>query len=265
MPSSSFSSIVSRAKISVTAGVPRVMVPVLSRTTVSIFPACSRCSPPLISIPLAAPTPVPTMIAAGVASPRAQGQATTRTVTMCIKELSKPAPLRYQPPKVSRETAIIAGTKTAATLSASRWMGALEPCASSTRRIIWARTVSCPTFVARKVKLPKLLIEAPTTSSPGFFSTGMLSPVRWDSSMLVCPSMMTPSTGTLSPGRTTTRSPTATSSAGMSISTPPRITRAVFDCSCTSFSMASEVLPRARASSSLPSKITVMSMAADSK
>ena len=131
-----------------------MMVPVLSRTTISIFSARSRCSPPLMRIPFPAPTPVPTMMAVGVASPSAQGQATTRTVTMCIREFSKPAPLMYQPAKVIRAMAIMAGTKTLETRSARRWIGALVPCASSTRRMIWASTVSWPTLVARKVKLP---------------------------------------------------------------------------------------------------------------
>jgi hypothetical protein len=40
----------------------------------------SRGSPPLISIPLEAPTPVPTITAVGVAKPKAQGQAILRTV-----------------------------------------------------------------------------------------------------------------------------------------------------------------------------------------
>ncbi len=95
-------------------------------------------------------------------------------------------------------------------------MGAFEPCASSTSRTIWARTLSFPTRVARKRKLPVLLIVAPMTSSPGFFSTGMLSPVIIDSSTADRPSRTTPSTGIFSPGRTMTMSPTTTCSMGMS-------------------------------------------------
>src|SRR5215469_6700693 len=45
----------------------------------------SRLSPPLIRIPCSAPFPVPTIIAVGVARPRAHGQATTRTATAATR------------------------------------------------------------------------------------------------------------------------------------------------------------------------------------
>ena len=64
--------------IFVTTGVPWVMVPVLSRTTVSMLWAVSRASADLIRMPFVAPLPVPTIIAVGVASPSAQGQEMTR-------------------------------------------------------------------------------------------------------------------------------------------------------------------------------------------
>ena len=54
------------------------MVPVLSRTTVSMLWAVSRASADLIRMPFVAPLPVPTIIAVGVASPSAQGQEITR-------------------------------------------------------------------------------------------------------------------------------------------------------------------------------------------
>lgn len=47
--------------------------------------AISSGSPPLIRIPFWAPTPVPTMTAVGVASPREQGQAMDRTVMAAWK------------------------------------------------------------------------------------------------------------------------------------------------------------------------------------
>src|SRR5439155_523995 len=64
---------------SVTEGVPFVSVPVLSKTTVVRRCAFSRYSPPLMRRPFSAPLPVPTMIAAGVAMPRAHGQAMIST------------------------------------------------------------------------------------------------------------------------------------------------------------------------------------------
>ena len=56
-------------------------MPVLSNTTVVSLPAISSASPPLIRMPFSAPLPVPTMIAVGVARPRAHGQAMISTVT----------------------------------------------------------------------------------------------------------------------------------------------------------------------------------------
>ena len=64
---------------SVTRGSPLVIVPVLSRTTISVFPVSSRDTAVLNRSPFFAPSPLPTMIATGVASPRAQGQLITST------------------------------------------------------------------------------------------------------------------------------------------------------------------------------------------
>jgi hypothetical protein len=125
--------------------------------------------------------------------------------------------------------------------------------------------VSAPTFVARKRNEPSLLSVAPTTVSPGFFSTGIGSPVSIDSSTAEAPSSTVPSTGTFSPGRTMTMSPTTTCSTGTSISSPPRVTRAVLAASPMSARMASDVRPLARASSSFPSSTKVMSSAEVSK
>jgi len=49
---------------------------------------------------------------------------------------------------------------------------------------------------------PVPLMVAPTTLLSGDFSTGIDSPVIIDSSMVLRPSRMTPSTGIFSPGRT---------------------------------------------------------------
>ena len=141
-------------------------------------------------------------------------------------------------------------------------MGALLPCACSTRRIIWASAVSLPTLVASNFSRPCLLIVAPMTSSPTILSTGKLSPVIMLSSTAECPSMITPSTGTFSPGRTRTTSPDTTSAMGISTSCPLRTTRAVLACSPINFLIASLVWPLARTSSNLPSTMRVMMAAA---
>ena len=80
----SFSSIPFVDIISVNSGSPFVIVPVLSNTMVSILWVISKCSPDFIKIPCSAAFPVPTIIAVGVASPRAHGQAITSTATEFI-------------------------------------------------------------------------------------------------------------------------------------------------------------------------------------
>ncbi len=210
-------------KISVTAGSPRVNVPVLSSTTVSILPASSNASASRMIIPFSAALPVPTIIAVGVARPSAHGQATTSTATAFIRANSKAGsgPQKNQSKNEIIEMAKTTGTKYPVTVSAYFWIGALDDCASSTNFMTVARKVSEPTLVARNLKAPVLLMVAPTTASPTFLSTGMDSPVTMDSSRAEYPSMIIPSTGTFSPGLTSRISPTLTSSIGTSISCFP--------------------------------------------
>lgn len=67
--------------------------------------------------------------------------------------------------------------------------------------------MSSPTAVALHLIKPDLLIVPADTLSPNVLSTGILSPVRADSSTAVLPSVISASTGILSPGRTTNTSP----------------------------------------------------------
>ena len=62
-------------------GLPSVSVPVLSITSVSTFSMISSASAFFTKTPACAPRPVPTIIAIGVANPRAHGQAIIRTAT----------------------------------------------------------------------------------------------------------------------------------------------------------------------------------------
>ena len=101
--------------------------------------------------------------------------------------------------------------------------------------------------------------------SPAALSTGMLSPVSADSFTAPPPSITTPSTGMLSPGRTTNTSSFITCSMGTVVSAPSRTTTAVFGASFISPLSASVVRPLERASSSLPTVISVRIIAADSK
>ena len=137
---------------SVTWGLPSVTVPVLSRMTVSTRWAVSSASALLMRMPFSAPLPVPTMMATGVARPRAQGQEMTSTEMPMDSAKSNSAPSSSQTTVASAAMVITAGTKMDATLSASLAMGALEAEASSTNRMIWERVVSSPTRVARNLR-----------------------------------------------------------------------------------------------------------------
>ena len=116
-----------RVSMSVTAGAPSVMVPVLSKITISILWDASKASPFLNKTPASAPLPVPTIMAVGVASPRAQGHAITRTDISTVRENSKDSPLISQTENEIMETANTTGTKYSATLSASLAIGAFDP------------------------------------------------------------------------------------------------------------------------------------------
>ena len=186
---------------------PVVTVPVLSSTTVSTSRVDSSTSGPLISRPSCAPRPVPTIRAVGVARPSAHGQAMIRTATAAVNADAALPPVASQTPRVASEMAITTGTNTADTRSARRWTCALPVWASVTRRAICASAVSAPTLVARTTSRPPAFTVAPASSEPGLTSTGIDSPVSMLMSMADVPSSTTPSVATLSPGRTTKRSP----------------------------------------------------------
>src|SRR3989344_4582493 len=105
---------------SVTSGLPLVKVPVLSKTIVLILQACSSGSPPLTKIPFSAPLPVPTIMAVGVAKPKAHGQAITITAVKAINAKDNVAPsTKYQTVKVMIAKTITTGTNQAEILSAT--------------------------------------------------------------------------------------------------------------------------------------------------
>ncbi len=137
-----------------TAGRPSVTVPVLSNTTVSSRPLRSSGSPPLIRTPSSAPRPVETITAVGTASPMAQGQAMISTVTAATMawRYAGSGPSTSHSTKVAIAIAITTGTKTAEIRSARRWIGAFDPCACCTSRMMRERTVSAPTRSTRNAQ-----------------------------------------------------------------------------------------------------------------
>ena len=216
-------------------------------------------------MPWRAAMPVPTISVAGVARPRAQGQAMTSTDTAFKMAATASPRSSHQASPVTNAITITAGTNTALTLSTSCWMGALWAWADSTRRTMRASCVSAPTAVVRTTTRPSRLSAPPVTCCPTSRATGRLSPVSSDSSRCVRPSMIWPSVGSRSPGRTTTSEPTRSADSGTSISTPSRRIRAVSGRRRRRASSDASVWRLARASIHLPSITSVMTVAALSK
>ena len=250
---------------SVTFGVPLVIVPVLSSTTISVLPAFSSVVAFLNSMPFFAPTPFPTIIATGVASPNAHGQLITRTEMARASAKPTVSPAISQITRVTTAIAITTGTKMPETLSAAFATGAFVADASLTIRIICEISVSSLTLIASHFINPDTFIAAALTSSPTALSTGMLSPVSADSLTAQCPSMIRPSAGMLSPVRTMNISPFLISDISTVTSTPSRSITAVLGVSFFNPSSALVVLPFDRASSILPTVMSTKIIAADSK
>ena len=175
-----------------TAGLPAVMVPVLSSTTVSTFASPSSAAPPFTRMPRRAATPVATMMAVGVASPSAHGHAMTSTAMALVNAIisaslrglaasgNAAAPNTTHSTKVSTDAPSTITVNHALTVSASRATGARSDCASSTIRTICCSTVSAPTFEARKTIAPLVLSVPAMMASPARLATGTLSPVNID-------------------------------------------------------------------------------------
>ena len=123
-----------------------------------------------------------------------------------------------------------------------------------------------PIFSERMIREPLVFRVAPMTLSPIRLVIGKGSPVSIDSSTELLPSVITPSTGTFSPGRILSKSPTWTCVRGTSSSVPSgRIRRAVLGASPRSDLIAAEVCERAFNSNICPSRVNEMMTAEASK
>ena len=246
-------------------GLPWVKVPVLSKTTQSTLWASSRAAISLMRIPDRAALPVPTMMAVGVASPNAQGQAITSTATLLRMALCQSPPSSPHNNRVSRAIPSTTGTNRALILSTSRCTGALPACADSTRAMMRESMLLAPRLSAITSSRPLPLMAPPMTRCPTPLSTGKLSPVSRDSSTWLIPSTTTPSTGMRSPGRITTLSPTTSSARGRVTICPARTTLAISGRRACKAAMALRVWRLARSSSHLPSNTRVITVAEASK
>ena len=127
-------------------GFPSVSVPVLSTTTIETCSRSSSASALRNRTPTSAARPAPTMIDIGVASPSAHGQAMISTATAFTSAWARrgSGPNDAHTKKVATATSMTTGTNHADTLSARRWIGARDRCASLTIRTICASSVSRP-------------------------------------------------------------------------------------------------------------------------
>ena len=241
--------------MAVTVGRPSVRVPVLSTTTWVRREALCRASLLRMSTLAWAARLVPTMMAIGVARPRAQGQAMTSTAMAVVRAKASrgSGPMNSHQANEAAAMRITIGTNTPAIRSTSRPMGGLDIWAERTMRMMRASVVSSPSRLTRRTKAPERFMVPPVTASPSSRATASGSPVSMDSSMVVRPSVITPSMGTFSPGRTRTRSPTRNSDTGISAWPAARTTRAVVARRPISALIASLVVRLARVSRAWPS------------
>ena len=239
----------------------------MSNTTASTVARRSSVSASRASTPRAAPRATATVTDIGAARPSAQGQAITRTETAAsiARSSAGGGATVIQTAKPSAATAITAGTKTAETRSAMRWIGARLRCASATARAMRASAVASPTARASITSAAAPLTVPPVTRSPGVFSTGSGSPVIVDSSIAPRPSTIIPSQGARWPGSRRRRSPGRSSETGTSLSPPsPSSRRAVSGASSSKARMAPPARRRAASSSAWPNSASVAIRAAAS-
>ena len=107
-------------------------MPVLSNAIICVFPVSSNDTAVLNSTPCFAPTPLPTIIATGVASPSAHGQLMTNTEIALAIANPKVCPTSIQMKNVTIAMVITTGTNTPDTLSAIFAIGAFVAAASLT-------------------------------------------------------------------------------------------------------------------------------------
>mmetsp|Transcript_123 Transcript_123/g.507 ORF Transcript_123/g.507 Transcript_123/m.507 type:complete len:219 (+) Transcript_123:1068-1724(+) len=207
-------------------GLPRVMVPVLSKTTASTPAMVSNTSPPRNKTPFRAPSDVATSTAVGVANPSAQGHATTSTSVANLSgpiqgaapndpaSMSAPgnkaSPASVQNPNVAALMPMTPNTNGPAMASASLCTGAARPWASSIVFVMPATMDESPLLDAFIVNGPSKTPVPALTLLSFVLYTNTGSPVSVASSTPALPATTTPSTGIISPGFTRTKSPGCT-------------------------------------------------------
>ena len=268
---SSSSSVAGRERLDrASAGFPSVSVPVLSTRSVSTCSSRSSASAFLTSTPAVAPRPVPTMMAIGVASPSAQGQAMMSTATAftraCARRGSGPTSAQTQ-----RRRAAAAATTAGTNQPDDHVREPLDGRAAALRVRHHPDDLGEEGVLARPAPRAGRGCRsrsrvAPVTRSPARFSTGTARP--------------SPSTRRRRTRPTRPRRPPAPSRragpGGDRPAAPPRARRPprcrpapaaarVFGASPSSARIAPDTRLRARSSSTWPSSTSSTMTAADSK
>src|SRR5674476_1631535 len=149
---------------------PSVSVPVLSNTKWVTLDRVSSTRPFLTNMPCLAPRPEATATDIGVAIPSAQGQVMISTEVAAISAISKL--LSYQIKKVSVAQISVTKTNHGTMVSAKRCIGALEACASSTSRMIFASVVFCNVELTSTSNAPSVFTVPEVTFAPADLLTG---------------------------------------------------------------------------------------------
>jgi hypothetical protein len=251
-------------------GLPSVSVPVLSTTRVSTFSRISRASAFLMSTPARAPRPTPTMMAIGVARPKAQGQAMMRTATAFTRACAK----RGCGPRKSHAMKVITAAATTGGHEPFRYAvgEALDGSAAALGLAdelhdAGQQRFAADAFGAHDEGAGAVDGGADDFAVGRFFDRhgfagdhGLVDRSCW-------PSSTTPSTGTFSPGRTRRRSPGFDLLERNHLSRRPSglSRRAVRGLRSSRARMAALVRLRARSSMTWPSRTRVVMAAAASK
>ena len=206
---------------------PFVSVPVLSKTIVSRLAAASRKLLPFTRTPTLDAAPMPPKNPSGTEITSAHGQDTIRK----LQALSIPSDhdkpnTRGMATAKSAAPIVTIGVYTRANLVTKFSRTAFLALAFSTSSKIFATVESSYSLVTLTLSIPSPFTHPDMISSPSETLLGTDSPVRADVSIKDSPSITTPSSGTLSPGLTTTILPISTSSGSTSSVSSPLSTKA---------------------------------------
>ena len=161
-------------------------------------------------MPDRAPRPVPTRMAVGVASPRAQGQAMIRTEANAIvaKTARGSGPTTYQITHVTTAMPSTTGTKMPEIRSASFWIGGLDAWACSDEAHDLRQGRLAPDRGGLDLERPFAVESAADDPvAGGILDRDRLARDHRVSSTAERPERTIPSTGTASPGLTASRAP----------------------------------------------------------